>query len=128
SLAKRARPSAALHGQFAFEHGETLDQRRMAVFADHPRPGTRKQLSDYAALGVLVGKLDNRGALSRHGVLPDLADFDRGAVRRRVRVGMRHLHNSASLAGSCGHFRTAMWRPRNTRRGGLVVGLEKAER
>jgi len=41
-LAKSARLSAALHGQFTFEYGETLDECWMAVFADDPRPDKRE--------------------------------------------------------------------------------------
>ena len=62
----------------------------MAVFADDPRPDTREQLGDHAAVGVLVGKLEYRRALPRHGVFPDLADLYRCAVWRGVRVRMRH--------------------------------------
>ena len=41
-LAKSARLSAALHGQFTFDYGETLDECWMAVFADDPRPDKRE--------------------------------------------------------------------------------------
>ena len=63
SLAKNARPSAVLHGQFTFKNGETFDYPGMAVFADDPRSDTREQFGNRTALGVLVGKLKNRGAL-----------------------------------------------------------------
>jgi hypothetical protein len=98
SLPKRARLFAALHGQFTFKNGETLDQRGMAMFADDPCPDTCKQFGDHAVLGILVGKLKKRDVLPRHGIFPDLADLDRRAVRRRVRVRMRH-ENNASLVG-----------------------------
>ena len=35
----------------------------MAVFADDPRSDTREQFGNHAALGVLVGKINNRAAL-----------------------------------------------------------------
>jgi hypothetical protein len=38
SLAKSARLFVALHGQFTFKKGETLDEFGMAVFANDPRP------------------------------------------------------------------------------------------
>jgi len=95
SLAKSARPSAALHGQFTLKNGETLDECGMAVFANDPRPEKREQFGDHPALGVLVRKLKNRGAFPCYGVFPDLADLDRCAIGRRVRVRMRE-NNSAS--------------------------------
>jgi hypothetical protein len=60
------------------------------VFAHDTPSDTREQFGDRAALGVLVGKLKNRGALPRDGVFPALADLDRCTVRQYVRVRMRH--------------------------------------
>src|SRR5262249_59387059 len=51
---------------------------------------TREQLGHYPAIGVAVGKLENRGALTSDGVFPNLADLDRCEVGRRVGIGMRH--------------------------------------
>jgi hypothetical protein len=68
----------------------------MAMFADYARPGKREQFADHPALGVLVRKLKNRGEFPRYGVFPDLADLDRCAIGRRVRVRMRHENNSSS--------------------------------
>jgi hypothetical protein len=59
------------------------------VFAHDTPSDTREQFGDRAALGVLVGKLKNRGA-QRDGVFPALADLDRCTVRQYVRVRMRH--------------------------------------
>ena len=80
-------PAGALHRQLALEHGEALDESGMAVLANNPRSDERGELGSRAALGVLVGKLEDRGALAGDGVLPDLTDLDRRAIRRAVRVG-----------------------------------------
>jgi len=88
--AKDAGPFAELHGQLAVENREALDQRGMAVRAGDTRSDAREQFGDHAALGVLVRKLKNRGTLAGPGIFPDLVDLDRRAVRRRVRIGMRH--------------------------------------
>jgi hypothetical protein len=52
------------------------------------RADERGQLGGRAALGIRVGKLEDRGALTGDGVLPDLADLDGGEVGRGVRVGV----------------------------------------
>jgi hypothetical protein len=60
----------------------TKSRCRVGVFAHDTPSDTREQFGDRAALGVLVGKLKNRGALPRDGVFPDLADLDRCTVRQ----------------------------------------------
>jgi hypothetical protein len=80
-----------LQGQLALEHGEALDDGGVAVLADDARPNQGGQLAGHAAFGILVGKLQDRGALTGDGVLPDLADLDRREVWRTVRVRMRHV-------------------------------------
>src|SRR5215216_1807028 len=59
ALAKNARLSAMLHGQFTFENSEAFDQSGVAVFTDDPRSDKSQQFGDRAMLGVLVGKLKN---------------------------------------------------------------------
>src|SRR4029450_7463925 len=88
ALAQDARLPVTLQGQFSLEHGEALDESRMVVLADDPRPNERRQLGGRAALTVHVGKLEDRCTLTRDGVLPDLADLDRCEVWRAVRVGV----------------------------------------
>src|SRR5215470_598429 len=56
SSAKNARLSVALHGQFTFKNGETLDECGMAMFANNSRTDKCKQFGDHAALGVLMWK------------------------------------------------------------------------
>jgi hypothetical protein len=55
SLAKNARLSAALDGQFTFKNGEAFHYPGMAVFAGDTRSDTRQQFGDRAALGVWWG-------------------------------------------------------------------------
>ena len=50
--------------------------------------------------GFAQGKLADRRALTGDGVLRDLANLDRGEVRRTVRVGMRHPVNSDCLSSA----------------------------
>src|SRR5262249_38858836 len=90
SLAQDAGLFPALHGQLAVENAEAFHDRGMAVFADDFGSDTREQLGHYPAIGVAVGKLENRGALTSDGVFPNLADLDRCEVGRRVGIGMRH--------------------------------------
>jgi hypothetical protein len=63
----------------------------VAVLAHNARASVRGQLGGRATLGILEGKLEDRGALTGDGVLPDLADLERCEVWRTVRVGMRHM-------------------------------------
>ena len=65
----------------------------MAVLADNTRAGGRRQLGRRAALGVRVGKLEDRRALPSNRVLENLADPNRVEVRRTVRIGVRHADN-----------------------------------
>ena len=88
ALAKYARPAAPLHGQLTLKNGEALDNPGMAVFADDLRTYTRDKLGHCAAIGILVGKLKNGGALASDGILPHLADFDRPKIRYAVGVRM----------------------------------------
>jgi hypothetical protein len=71
-----------------------LHKSRMAVFPHHMRANERCQLAGDAAFRVVPGPLQDRGALPGDGILPDLADFYRSAIRRAVRVGVRHLCQS----------------------------------
>src|SRR5262249_25093596 len=88
SLAKNARLAASLHGQLTLKNGEALDNPGMAMFADDLRADARDQLGHCAAIGVLVGKLKNGGALASDGVLPNFADFDRPKIRYSAGVRM----------------------------------------
>ena len=93
SLAENTHRSAPCDSQLTDKNGEAFDHPGMAVFAHDARSGTRDQFGDRAVLGVLVGKLGNRGALPRHGILPDFSDLDRCSVPRLVWVRMRHRNN-----------------------------------
>src|SRR5262245_9652444 len=95
-LANNARLSGALDRQFTFKNGEAFDYPGMAMFADDFCSNTREQFGDRATLGVPVRKLKDLSALPSDGVFPDLADLDRCAVRRTVRVRMRHKNNITS--------------------------------
>jgi hypothetical protein len=88
--AEDARLPVALDGQLALEDGEALDEGRVARLAGDARAGERGQLHGRAALGILVGKLEDPAALAGDEVLPDLADLDRCEVRLAIRVGVRH--------------------------------------
>jgi hypothetical protein len=85
--------SLTLQSQFPLKHGETLDEGGVEMLSDDARPDERSQLGGRAALGIRVGELEDLGSLTGHGVLPDLTDFDRCEVWRRVRVGMRHAND-----------------------------------
>jgi len=52
TLAEDARLPVALHGQLAVEHGEPLDDRRVAVLTNDARPDEGGELGDDAALGI----------------------------------------------------------------------------
>jgi hypothetical protein len=82
----------ALHGQLPLEHGEFLDKSGVAVFPHHPRPYERRQFGGRAACRVVPRTLEDGGAFPGDGVLPDLADAYRCAIRRAERVGVRHLN------------------------------------
>jgi signal peptidase I len=92
ALAQNGCLPVALHSQLPLECGESLDHRRMAVLANHARANEGRQLSGRAALGVRVRKLKDDRSLSSDRVLEDLADTDRSAVRRAIRIGVRHAH------------------------------------
>jgi hypothetical protein len=74
-----------------------LDQSGMAVLSNDPRPNERGQLGGRAARRVVPGTLQDRGAFPGDGVLPDLPDSYRGAIRRAVRVGVRHANDPEKI-------------------------------
>jgi hypothetical protein len=84
---KNAGLPVALHGQLTLEYGELLDKSGMAVFPHHTRPNERREFGGPAACRVVPRTLEDRGAFPGDGVLPDLADSYRCAIRRAVRVG-----------------------------------------
>jgi hypothetical protein len=90
ALMKNADLPVALHGQVTLEHGELLEKSGMAMFPHDTRPNERGQLGGRAARRIVPGTLQNRGAFPGDGVLPDLADFYRCAIRRAVLFGVRH--------------------------------------
>ena len=55
------------------------------MLPDNARPDERGQLGGRAALGILEGKLEDRGTLTGDGVLPDLADLYRSTIWLAVR-------------------------------------------
>jgi hypothetical protein len=64
SLTRNSRFSAPFDCQLSIKCGEALDYSGMAVFTGDPSSDTREELGDRAALGILVRKLDDCGALS----------------------------------------------------------------
>src|SRR5215472_2824990 len=94
ALMQNVRLLVALHGQLALQHGELLYKGGMAVFADDTRPNESGQLGGRAACRIVPGALQDRGAFPGDGVFPYLANFYRGAIRRAVRVGVRHATES----------------------------------
>jgi hypothetical protein len=88
ALTKNAALSVALDSQLALEHREPLDEMRMAVFPHHACADERRELGRHSPVGIIPGALQDRRAFPGDGVLPDLADFYRCAIRRPVRVGV----------------------------------------
>lgn len=73
----------------------------MKVLANDARPDEGGELGHGAALRIRGGKLEDRRALARDGIRPDLADPNRCDVSRTVGVGMRHrAHAGRSESGS----------------------------
>jgi len=64
--------------------GEDLEGRAPMLATDE-----RRELGRHAPAGMVPGALQDRRAFPGDGVLPNLPDFYRGAVRLAVRVGMR---------------------------------------
>ena len=54
----------------------------MSVFPHDTRPDERGQLGGRAARRIVPGALQDRSALPGDGVLPDLAELYRSAIRR----------------------------------------------
>jgi hypothetical protein len=67
---------------------------RMAVFPHHTRANECCKLAGHAASRVVPGTLQDHRAFPGKGILPDLADFYGSAIRRAVRVGVRHSRPS----------------------------------
>jgi hypothetical protein len=91
ALTKNAGLSVAFHRQLTIEHRKLLDEMRVTVFPHHTRADERRELGRRAPAGIVPGTLQDRRAFSGDGVLPNLPDFYRGAVRLAVRVGMQHV-------------------------------------
>ena len=70
--------------------GEALDQSGMEVFPHDTRANECSEFGGRAALRVVPGTLQDRGAFTGDGVYPNLADLYRGAIRRAVWVGVPH--------------------------------------
>jgi len=60
------------------------------VFPHHTRANECCQLAGHAASSVVPGTLQDHRPFPCNGILPDLADFYGSAIRRAVRVGVRH--------------------------------------
>src|SRR5262249_25381868 len=90
ALMQNARLLFALDVQLALEHGEALDKGGMPVFPHDTRPNESGQLGGRSARRIVPGTLQNRGAFPGHRVFPYLANFYRCAIRRAMRVGVRH--------------------------------------
>src|SRR5215813_13942804 len=97
ALSQNAGVPVSLHHQLTLERGESFDQSGMAVFPHDARPNQRGQLGSRAARRVVPRTLQDRGAFPGDGVYPDLADAYRCAVRRTVRVGVRHANTSQRI-------------------------------
>src|SRR5205814_4346687 len=95
-----ARPPVAHHGQLTLEGDVALDEGGVTVLADDAPADEGDQLGDGTTLRVRMGKLEDRGALARGGVLPNLANVDRCEVRWTACVGMRHPADAGN-AESC---------------------------
>src|ERR1700751_4469980 len=95
SSSQDARLSILFDGQFTVKNGKALDHCGVTVFASDARPDARDQLGDGTAFGILIGKLDNGGALTGDRIFPDLSDLDRGVSRKSVRVRARHENSSS---------------------------------
>jgi len=64
------------------------------VFPHHTRANECCLIAGLAASRVVPGTLQDYRAFPCNGILPDLADFYGSAIRRPVRVGMRHSRPS----------------------------------
>jgi len=93
ALTEDARLPVTLDGQLALKGGEALDNRTVAVLASNARPHEGGEFGDGAPLRVRPGKLKDRGPLAGNGILPNLADLDRGEVWRTVPVGVRYAND-----------------------------------
>src|SRR5438876_11413282 len=69
----------------------------MAVFPHHTRANECCQLAGHAASRVVPGTLQDHQAFPCNGILPDLADFYGSAIRRAIRVGVRHWRKSKPM-------------------------------
>jgi len=87
ALMQNAGLPVAFYGQLTLERGEALDLSGMAVFPHDTRADERGQLRGPAACRVVPGKLQDCGAFPGDGVLPDLAQLYRCAIRRAVLFG-----------------------------------------
>src|SRR5437667_10763601 len=66
----------------------------MAVFPHHTRANECCQLAGHAASRVVPGTLQDHRAFPCNGILQDLAASYGSAIRRAVRVGVRHSRPS----------------------------------
>jgi hypothetical protein len=69
----------------------------MEVFPHDTRANECSELGGRAALRVVPGTLQDRGAFTRDRVYPNLADLYRGAIRRAVWVGVPHGTESRTV-------------------------------